>query len=235
MTQTQKISVSLEIKSLNSKEFEGYGSVFNNVDLGGDIIVRGAFKRSLAKHKSDGTLPQMFWMHKPDMVPGVWREMSEDSKGLYVRGELADTQLGNEIHTLLKMKAVRGLSIGYVPEDTDFDSDGNRLLKEVDLWEVSPVSLAMNPLAKIEAVKSRLSGNGEYVPTEREFEQLLRKAGCSKTVSRTLVAKLFDISDSGGMPDVPRWDAGNVEPEADEVLKSIFKWTDKVGAESIRR
>ena len=64
----------------------------------------GAYKRSLAEHRKDGALPQMFWMHQMDQVPGMWLEMEEDKKGLYVKGTLADTALGNEMHTLLGMK-----------------------------------------------------------------------------------------------------------------------------------
>lgn len=207
----QTLNVALEIKSLGAREFEGHGSIFGNVDLGGDIVMPGAFKRSLAKHRKDGTLPQMFWMHRPDQVPGRWIEMQEDSKGLYARGELADTQLGNEMHTLLKMKAVRGLSIGYQTIESDWTKDGDRLLKEVDLWETSLVSLAMNPLAQIEAVKSRLSASGEYVPTEREFERILRDAGCARKVAATLVAKLYGPDSISGMLDDHLRDAGEVD------------------------
>jgi len=56
-------------------------------------------------------LPQMFWMHDAAQVPGFWKEMHEDGDGLFVKGELVDTQLGKEMHTLLSTKAVRGLSI----------------------------------------------------------------------------------------------------------------------------
>lgn len=224
---TQTLSVSLELKSLEARQFEGHGSVFGNVDLGGDIVVRGAFRKTLAEHKRNGTMPQMFWMHDPSRVPGKWLEMSEDDAGLAVKGVLADTELGNEMRTLAKMKAVRGLSIGYVPTDVDYDKDGNRLIKSVDLWEVSLVSLAMNPLARVEATKAQLSGTGEYVPTEREFERILRKSGCSKNVARSLVSRIFD-KDSGGMPDSPRWDAGDVEPEeAEAVMQAARELTEK--------
>lgn len=232
---TQRLNVPFEIKSLSAREFEGYGSVFGNKDLGGDIVIPGAFKKSLAVHKKSGGLPPMFWMHQPDQVPGKWLEMSEDAKGLYVRGELADTQLGNEMHTLLKMKAVRGQSIGYRPVETEYNKDGERLLKEVDLWEVSIVSLAMNPLAQVEAVKSRLSRDGEYVPTEREFERLLRDAGCSRKVATILVAKLYDPDSISGMLDDRLRDAGEVEPEAEAALKAISRLTDIVGAAAITR
>jgi HK97 family phage prohead protease len=234
---TATLNFSLEIKALNDREFSGHGAVFGNVDLGGDIIVPGAFKRTLAAHKRAGSMPAMFWMHAPDQVAGVWHDMKEDDRGLFVRGELADTQLGNEMRTLLKMKAVRGMSIGYRTMDSDFDRDGNRLLKEVELMEVSIVSLAMNPLAKVEAVKSRLSDLGEYVPTEREFEHGLRDAGYSRKVAKILTAKVFDDEMDSGTLRQPRLrDAGNVESDEEmELLRSINRWTDKVGAAALSR
>jgi HK97 family phage prohead protease len=159
----------------------------------------------LAEHKESDSLPQMFWMHNPSLVPGKWTEMREDSKGLVVKGVLADTDLGNEIHTLLKMDAVRGLSIGYRTIDQDFDKDGNRLIKEAELWEVSVVSLPMNPKAQVAHVKSRLSAKGEYVPTDseiaelkRDTERFLRGKGLSRKLSMSYAASavenLFDDS-----------------------------------------
>ena len=56
------ISVPLEIKSLEKREFDGHGSIFKNVDLGGDIVLPGVFKRTLSSHRKAGTLPQMFWI-----------------------------------------------------------------------------------------------------------------------------------------------------------------------------
>jgi len=187
----QKITIPLQIKALDDREFIGHGSMFGNIDLGGDVVLPGAFKRSLAKHRKAKSLPQMFWMHDPSRVPGKWTSMGEDEDGLIVKGVLADTPLGNEIHTLLKMDAVRGLSIGYSTVDQDFDADGNRLLKELELWEVSVVSLPMNPLAQVTHAKSQLSAAGEYVPTVKEFERILREAGCSRTVAKNLVHNML--------------------------------------------
>lgn len=213
------LTVSLEIKALNEREFEGYGSVFKNVDLGGDIVLPGAFKRSLAEHRSSGTLPQMFWMHDPSRVPGKWVSMSEDNQGLTVKGVLADTELGNELRTLLKMDAVRGLSIGYRTLDQDYNNDGNRLIKEAELWEVSLVSLPMNPLAQVTHAKSRLSAAGEYVPTVREFERHLRDVGCSQKVAKTLIARMFD--DSNGMSGGQQRDAGNDDTEIEQAVQAV--------------
>jgi Escherichia/Staphylococcus phage prohead protease len=220
-----KLSMPLEIKSLTAREFEGYGSVFGNVDLGGDIVVPGAFAKSLNAHAENGSLPQMFWMHDPTRVPGKWLAMSEDDHGLYVKGQLAPTPLGDEMHALMKMDAVRGLSIGYMVGEDAYDKQGNRLLKAVDLWETSLVSLAMNPMARVAHVKSQLSQAGEYVPSPREWEQSFRDMGCSRRMARTLVYKLFGGDESSGtldaalfgkgddgvMPPESRWDAADSE------------------------
>ena len=187
----QKLTIPLQIKNLSDREFEGHGSIFNNVDLGGDVVMPGAFKRTLANHRKSGSLPQMFWMHDPSRVPGKWLDMSENEDGLVVKGVLADTPLGNEIQTLLKMDAVKGLSIGYSTAEQDYDKDGNRLLKDLELWEVSVVSLPMNPLAQVTHAKSQLSEAGEYVPTVKEFERILRDAGCSRTTAKNLVHNML--------------------------------------------
>jgi HK97 family phage prohead protease len=211
--QKPNITIPLEVKGLKDREFDGHGSIFKNVDLGGDIVVPGAFKRSLAQHKDAGSLPAMFWMHDAGKVPGKWTDMHEDEKGLAVKGVLAPTPLGDEVHTLLKMEAVSGMSIGYRTLDHDYDSDGNRLIKEAELWEVSVVSLPMNPLAQVVHVKSQLSERGEFVPSVREFERILRDVGCSKTVAKSLVHKIYEGEESEN-----RWDADNAELEAAEAV-----------------
>lgn len=226
----QKTALPLEVKAVEGREFVGHGSVFRNVDLGDDIVVPGAFKSTLKAHKEAGTLPAMFWMHDPSRVAGKWTDMYEDDYGLVVKGVLADTDLGNEIRTLLKMEAVRGLSIGYITKNYDYDKAGNRLIKEADLFEVSVVSLPMNPMAQVTHVKSRLSATGEYVPTPREFERILRDVGCSKAVAKRMIHKLFDDEDeAGAMPVVAQCDA-EVE-EAEEVAKRI---ADQILAEAIK-
>ena len=68
-------------------EFTGYAAVFGEPDSFGDVVEPGAFKRSLTEHKSQGTQPAMFWQHRQDEPIGVWQEMSEDGRGLKVRGQ----------------------------------------------------------------------------------------------------------------------------------------------------
>jgi len=211
------LTTSLEIKSLNDREFEGHGSIFGNEDLGGDIVIPGAFKNTLKQHKQNNSLPQMFWMHDPSRVAGKWTEMAEDPSGLRVKGVLADTPLGNEIRTLLQMEAVKGLSIGYRTIRDDFDEKGRRLLKEIELWEVSVVSLPMNPLAQVVHAKSRLSATGEYVPTPREFEHALRDVGCSLRTAKRIISKVYDEQDR----DVPEVIEENEDRDVLDALKTL--------------
>jgi HK97 family phage prohead protease len=190
-----------EIKAVNGNEIEGHGSVFGNVDLGGDIVLPGAFKRSLANHRKEGTMPALLWQHDSTRPIGVWREAFEDEKGLMMRGEFADTQDGRDARTLAQMKAVRGLSIGFQMKDFDFDEDGSRLIKEADLWETSVVTFPMNPKAQIEAIKAQFS-------TPRDLENYLCEAGCSNKTARNLVHDVLG-ADEMSAPD---------QCEADDIL-----------------
>lgn len=193
-----RLSVPFEVKGVDDNALEGLGSTFGNVDLGGDIVIAGAFKRSLATHKQKGTMPAMLWQHDTTQVPGIWTEAKEVESGLLLKGEFADTQLGRETRTLGKMRAVRGLSIGGFLADFDFDKDGNRVIKEFDLWETSIVTFPMNPQAMIAAVKA--------ANTPRSLERVLRESGCTKSEAVEIASSLF-----GGILDSDRRDSGDDE------------------------
>jgi hypothetical protein len=175
--------------------FEGYGAVFGNEDSYGDVIAPGAFTETLAKAKEAGTMPAMLSQHggfgADDMTPiGKWLEMSEDEIGLKVKGQLADTERGRDMHTLMKMKAIDGLSIGYrVKESTPRkkDADPRRTLTILDLVEISPVTFPANGEARVHAVKSI-----NEIETVSDIEDSLRDAGYSRTDAKHLIAKVKD-------------------------------------------
>ncbi len=152
-------------------KFEGYGSVFGNKDLGNDVIEKGAFVKSLKKRKPYQV--KLLYQHKTDMPIGVFDEIKEDEHGLQVKGRLAlKTQAGQEAYELMKMGALDGLSIGFRvnPKEVSYDKRSNkRIIKEVDLMEVSLVTFPMNPKATVLSVK------GEEI-TIREWENGLRDA-----------------------------------------------------------
>ena len=175
--------------------FEGYGSVFGNKDLGNDVIEQGAFMRTLKRKKPHQI--KLLYQHKTDMPIGVFDEIREDSKGLYVKGRLAlQTQAGKEAYELMKMGALDGLSIGFRvnPKEVEYDRRANkRIIKEAELMEVSLVTFPMNPKATIHSVK------GEDISI-REWENGLRDAfNLSRSeakVAAGAVHKSFDQRDA---------------------------------------
>jgi len=102
--------LSIEWKADDQGQIEGYGSVFDTVDFGGDIIAPGAFKQSL----NSGRRVKMLFQHDASSVVGVWNTMEEDAKGLRVAGRMLTTvRAGAEAYELVKAGAIDGLSIGY--------------------------------------------------------------------------------------------------------------------------
>lgn len=150
----------ITVKSLSvDGVFKGYASVFNTEDAHGDVVCKGAFLRTLLhwRQKGVGVWPKMLWQHAQDQVIGVWTDMREDDKGLYVEGKLLlEVEKAREAYALLREKAVDGLSIGFCPKRSAagvFNDRTVNFLREVDLMEVSLVTFAANEEARILAVK----------------------------------------------------------------------------------
>ena len=189
---TKLISFDFDIKAVEDSEdkgeFEGYGSIFGNKDLGNDVVEAGAFAKSLRRRKPKSV--RMLWQHKTDEPIGVFDAIREDGEGLAVKGRLAlGTQRGREAYELMKMGALDGLSIGYKvdPNKQEYDARRKRrMLKEIDLMEISLVTFPMNPQARVSAVKGTDM-------TIREWECFLRDEGnLSRSESKACAKALVD-------------------------------------------
>lgn len=127
---------------------EGYASFFGSVDQGGDIVQKGAYAASLGA----GRRVKMLWQHDPREPIGIWDEVREDERGLYVKGRLLDSvSRAREAAALTRAGAIDGLSIGYRTVKSHKDDRGRRCLSEVELWEVSLVTFPMLPEARLDA------------------------------------------------------------------------------------
>lgn len=178
----------LTVKGVNDDgHFSGYGSVFNNVDLHKDVILPGAFDVSLKRHKKNGTMPAMLWQHSMRDVVGLYDEMKEDDHGLFLSGQLLigeNIPEADKAYTLMKHKAVNGMSIGFnIPKGGEEFNKEDEVweIKEVDLVEVSIVTYPANPEAQIATVKAAMEN-------PREFERLLRDAGLSSLQAKRLMS-----------------------------------------------
>lgn len=190
---TKHFDVGFEIKAVNADgTVEGYGSVFGVRDNYDDVIAKGAFVQSLKDHKAAGTMPAMLWQHDADKPIGVWTEMVEDEKGLRIKGQLAmETVKGKEAHALLKMGALNGLSIGFMPKEWAYDRETEvRTLTAIDLWEVSLVTFPANEKARVTNVKS-----ADEMATPKDAEKALRDAGFSKSDATAFVSRVMRMGE----------------------------------------
>ncbi|MCF6234351.1 MAG: HK97 family phage prohead protease [Rhodobacteraceae bacterium] len=151
---------------------EGYASLFGQADQGGDVVEAGAYAASIKALASEGRKVKMLWQHDPAQPIGVWDEVREDKRGLWVKGRLLEaTQKGQEAIALIGAGAIDGLSIGYRAVKASKNDKGQRLLKELELWEVSLVTFPMLPSARVAA-----KGGDPEGDTLRELAAVLRDA-----------------------------------------------------------
>lgn len=183
-------SFNLEIKAVQEDGFfSGYGAVFNNVDWYNDIILPGAFTKSLARWAEKNKMPPVLWNHDDGEPIGVYTKVFEDEKGLFVEGKLLvnDVPRAKSIHALLRARAIDGLSIGYSTKQANKKTNGIRELVELDLSEISIVTKPANKQSLITSVKSKLE-EGE-LPSLPEFEKFLRESGFSKSQATAIAGK----------------------------------------------
>lgn len=153
----------------------GYASVFGGKpDSYGDVIAPGAYAASLKAHREAGTMPLLLWQHDPTQPVGRWLDVKEDDHGLHVTGQLIlETEKGREAHALLKGKALNGLSIGYRVIDFERLPGGGRLLKQIELIEISLVSIPAASAARITSVKS---ATADHTATKVAFKRTSKMA-----------------------------------------------------------
>ncbi|MDN5248181.1 MAG: HK97 family phage prohead protease [Wolbachia endosymbiont of Tyrophagus putrescentiae] len=157
---------SLSLKNIEENGiFSGYASVFNVVDKQNDLILPGAFKKDLNRNKI-----KLLWQHDPGEPVGNIIDIYENDFGLYIIAHLLlSIQKAKDVYLMLKAGMIDSLSIGYVPIKHDIDyKTGARVLKQVELWEVSLVTFPANSAAQVVDVKSQ---NNEQEALFRAMER----------------------------------------------------------------
>ena len=172
--------------------FECYGNVKGNIDHAKDRTLDGAYVKSIERHKSNGTMPKMFWMHNPyDLPVGKWIDMREDAKGLWMKGKLSKTAMGKDIEILAKDGALDSFSIGYsvIEEKWNHEKNCNDLI-ELDIVETSWVNMACNEESRLVGIKAKMEQ--DELPTKRELEKFLRESGLSRKQAEVIASKYDD-------------------------------------------
>ena len=129
--------------------FAGYASVFDRLDESGDIVLRGAFRRSLKKRGRERV--RMLFQHDPKEPIGLWETVREDGVGLWAEGRLIPgVPRADALRRLIEKRAIDGLSIGFrTTRATREAGSGHRRLWAIELWEISIVTFPMLAEARI--------------------------------------------------------------------------------------
>lgn len=176
------------------RKFAGYASVFGGVDSYGDTIMPGAYAKTIGERQRPVALR---WNHYGPVI-GKWTSMKEDETGLYVEGELtAGHSTADDAYALLKHGAISGLSIGYHVVRGEKNETGGQDLHEIRLVEISVVEDPADLAAQISDVKAAI----ETAESRKEFEEILRNAGFSRTDAKTLVSRIKSIGHRHDAPD----------------------------------
>lgn len=229
------LNVPFEVKATSEDEeyftWEGYASTFGNVDLGDDVVLAGAFAeacRDLMAKPGDAKLIAM-WHHRSDEPIGVFVELREDVRGLFVRGRMprSDSFVSGRVWPQMKCGAVTGMSIGYWAKEWDIVGDIRRL-KKLGLREISLVTTPMNPQAQVTALKS-IGSDDLAEMTPREIESALKSGlpmsnQLAKTIASMLKAKSLRDGAEGTR------DAGTSPEEWSKFISEINNLTKKLEA-----
>lgn len=213
----------MEVKfdSTSKGNFEGYASVFNNVDSWGDIVLPGAFEESLTKKDQ---VPMLF-NHFMDNLIGRAVDMREDDIGLKFAGRLTPgASMANDIYSHMKAGALDGVSIGYRVQPGGADMDGKlRKLARVDLLEISMVIAPANKLARADLASLKSDFDPDDMESLADVETFLRDAGMSRVEAKSFIARVRDIA----LRDAGQTDTSTaaVKTEADstEALASFIR------------
>ncbi|HEY0266835.1 MAG TPA: HK97 family phage prohead protease [Rhizomicrobium sp.] len=159
---------------LGPGQFEGYASLFGVPDGGGDTVAPGAFAASL-RRRGPGAV-RMLYQHFAHAPIGVWEEIAEDPRGLYVRGRLVpEVEQARDVRALLAEGALNGLSIGFRTVRARRGAKSNtRTLLEIELWEISVVTFPLLAGSTVTAI-----GNRHMSPEEGDLARLFRAAGAA--------------------------------------------------------
>lgn len=181
----ERKNLDFEIKDIQEDgSFIAYASTFGNEDFGGDVVMKGAFTKSISEKHIDDIL--LLAQHDTGEIIGELKSIHEDDKGLLIEGKLfiKDIKRAAETRFLMLKKKLKSLSIGFnIPSGGSFFEDGKRMLKEINLIEISIVTFPMNPEAAILGVKSIK----ELTP--KEIERKLRDVGFSQTEAKALMSE----------------------------------------------
>ncbi|EYD71588.1 phage prohead protease, HK97 family [Rubellimicrobium mesophilum DSM 19309] len=148
---------------------EGLAWPFGTPDRVGDVIEKGAFAGASLP------LPMLFGHDLNDPV-GTWDAAEEAPDGLRLKGRLlvGEVARAREVRALVRSGAVRGLSVGFRTRKAANRKGGGRTITDLELLEVSLVTIPMHPGAQVTSAKSAIRALALAASLNRAAAQLRR-------------------------------------------------------------
>jgi len=227
----ERKSFAFDIKATDDDQgiIEGYASIFGNTDSYGDIVDNGAFTKTL---KENPDVP-ILWQHWSDEPIGVTVSAEENKRGLKVRGQLTlSVQKAREAYDLIKAGALKGLSIGFRTIKDEWDRENEvRHLKEVRLYEWSPVTFPANEKAGVTGVKSvrELHGILEIITRTDDID---RRGELDRDLLAKSINKLRALLDAEPETSTRSDEPPKTEDEPisiDHSIREVLRWAKELG------
>jgi len=232
----------LELKDIEPSKgiYSGYASTHTQDDgEPPDIVEPGAFAKTITENGPTSQKPRIKVLYQHDFFSPIGKPLilKEDSTGLYHESQIAQTTLGKDVLTLMAEGVITEQSIGFDTIKSDMDPNGVRHLREIKLWEYSPVTWGMNANTPILGVKS-LGSVETLAERIKRAEKAIKRGELSNedlvmALEKTLPLwreelKDMHVKNASGKADWPlaskdqAWDGG-------EAHKRILAWATEAG------
>ena len=160
---------------LDSRIISGYASAFNSIDSDNDLIVKGAFAKTLNENGVESLKPRIFHLYQHDVTQVLGRPtvLKEDDYGLYFETQIANTALGNDVLSLYKEGVLNEHSIGFKTIKSTNRGTYNEI-QEVKLFEFSTVTFGANANTPFLGFKSQFENEEEITKQFDKVEKMLK-------------------------------------------------------------
>ena len=213
--------------------FEAIVSVFGNVDLQGDRVVKGAFAASLKSWKSSGDPIPVIWSHDwADPFAHIGSadpELAEETDvGLKIVGQLdVNKPFAAQVYDLLKTRRVREWSFAYDIEDERKAKDGANELLQLGVHEIGPTLKGANPDTATLGVKSVLEAAAAKAGRVLSKANETKLRGAHTSIGEVLAGlpePEEDAEKSRGRKNVYTFLAGSVEARQETIHDAVRAW-----------
>lgn len=216
---------------------KAYGLAFGNIDSWGDIILPGACDKFLASDDADRMA--LCWQHDRSTPIGIITDKGVDDYGMWIEADILKTTAGNDAALLIKSGAVKEFSIGWRPVKYHYEhKDGYdydiRILEEIEVLEVSPVTIAANKKAVIISAKADPNHNNNPKPQKtmtpeeiKAMRESIEKEATEKVASE-LKAKIEEIQAKQEKIDAQEKSIENLDKTIKDQQEAIKALRDKL-------